>query len=92
MSETKAEYKSDGSTIKAPAGEKSLTVMTDGNETDDMLLALLNNALASMTKTGQAKIFGHAKMPHEGGSVPTTIILVFGTLPTDSGTLKHAER
>jgi hypothetical protein len=55
--------------------------MIDGNETPDMLLALFNNALASMIDCKQARIVGTALSRGRRA----TIIMVYGTLPTTDG-------
>jgi len=92
VKETKAAVLLAGTTAEAQAGEKSSESMRHGEESAGMLLALLNSPLETMINSQQAKIMGTCLTLHKGKKVPTTIIFVFDALPTDNGTLKHAER
>jgi hypothetical protein len=58
VKETKTENLLAGLTNEVPDGKTFLPVMTDGNETQEMLLALLNNVLVSLIDSQQAKILG----------------------------------
>lgn len=84
MSETKDENLLAGSTGEAPDGTASLPVMKDGEEPPDMLLALLNNALASLVDSQQAKILGKALFRGRVGS----ILVIFDAEPETANTLK----
>lgn len=86
MKETKTESQLAGLTNPAQGGEKSSPVMKDGNEPPDMLLALLNNALASLIDCQQAKIMGKVMTKKGVG----TLLIVYGTEPTTANTLKPA--
>ena len=81
-----------GTTAVAQAGGKSNESLKHGEESAGMLLALLNSPLETMIHSQQAKIAGTCFYLRNGVKVPTTIIFVFDTLPTENGTLKHAER
>lgn len=81
-----------GTTAEAQAGEKSSGSMKHGEESAEMLLALLNSPLETMLQSQQARIMGTCLTLHKGKKVPTTIVFVFDTLPTENGTLKRAER
>lgn len=88
MKETKVENKSDGSTTAVPTGRKSPTVMTDGKEPDDMLLALLNNVLPSMIQAGQAKILGSVGLRNKRKG---TMVIIYDVRPDQNGVMKHDE-
>lgn len=84
MKETKNENLLAGLTAEARAGETSSPVMKDGNEPQDMLLALLNNALSSMINSQQAKILGTVMTKKGVG----TLVLVYGVKPETANSLK----
>lgn len=85
MNEINTESQSDGLTEEVLAGQKSLLVMKDGEEPPDMLLALLNNALASLVDSQQAKILGKAIF--KGGRVGT-IVVFYEAEPATANSLK----
>jgi hypothetical protein len=58
--------------------------MKDGEEPQEMLLALLNNALASLVDSQQAKILGRGLFRGRVG----TILVVFDALPESANSLK----
>jgi hypothetical protein len=72
-----------GLTAEAPDGKTSLPVMKDGNEPPDMLLALLNNVLPSMTNSQQAEIVGTGMINNK----QATIVFFYGVVPTANKTL-----
>jgi len=76
-----------GSTNEARDGLKSSPVMKDGEEPPDMLLALLNNALASMVDSQQAKIMGTLLTKKGVG----TLVIFYGVKPHSANILKKAE-
>ena len=84
MKETKTENLLAGSTAEAPAGVKSSPVMKDGEEPQDMLLALFNNALTSLVDSQQARILGKALFKGRVG----TILVVYNTEPESANSLK----
>ena len=73
-----------GLTAEAPAGERYSPVMKDGNEPPDMLLALLNNVLQSMTNSQQAEIVGTGTINNR----QATIIFFYEVQPTANKTLE----
>lgn len=75
-----------GLTAEVQDGQTSLPVMKDGEEPPDMLLALLNNALASLIDSQQAMILGRC-MTRKGIG---TIIIVYSVEPETANTLKAA--
>ena len=79
MKETKTAGQSAGLTKEVRGGAKSLPVMRDGGETPEILLALLNNALLSMTANNQARIMGKCQL--KNGHI-ATIVFVFDVVPT----------
>ena len=79
MKETKNVKQSAGLIAAPQVGKKSSPVMTDGKETPEILLALLNNALFSMTANNQAKIMGKCQLTN--GHV-ATIIFIMDVVPT----------
>ena len=84
MNATKTAKPQDGLTAAPLAGAKSSPVMTDGDETPEMLLALLNNALVSMINSQQARIMGTAL--NRGRRA--TVIIVYGVEPTANNSLR----
>ena len=84
MNATKTARPQAGLTAAPQVGRKSLKVMTDGAETPDMLLALFNNALASMVDSQQARIMGTAL--NRGRRA--TVVIVYGVEPTANNTLR----
>lgn len=86
MKETKTASLKVGLTAEAPHGVKSSPVMKDGEEPQDMLLALFNNALASLTECQQAKILAKV-MTNKGVG---TIIIIYGVEPETANSLKTA--
>jgi len=81
---TKDENLLAGSTGEAPDGIVSLPVMKDGEEPPDMLLALLNNALASLANSQQVKILGTAL----GRGGVGTLVMFYGFAPETANSLK----
>jgi hypothetical protein len=79
----KDENLSAGLTAEVQAGKTFSPVMRDGNETPDMLLALLNNVLQSMINSQQAEIIGTGTI----NSQQATIIFFYGVQPTANKTL-----
>lgn len=80
-----------GSTAEAPAGEASSKVMKSGEESPDILLALFNSTLETMLANKTARIVGTINtVGADKKAVPTTIIFVYGAVPTANGTLKSA--
>ena len=86
MSETKKEKLLAGLTEEAPAGQTSLQAMKDGEEPQDMLLALFNNALASLVDSQQARIMGKVLSKKGVG----TLVIVYGAEPESANRLKAA--
>ena len=84
MKKTKDENLLAGLTGEAPDGTESLLVMRDGEEPPDMLLALLNNALASLANSQQVKILGTAI----GRNGVGTIVMFYGFAPDTANSLK----
>lgn len=80
MSETKEEKQLAGSTTTAQDSKTSSKSMKDGEEPDDMLLALLWSPLATLIKREKALL----ATANYNGKLATVIILV-GTQPTDKG-------
>ena len=90
--ETKAAALLAGTTAEAQAGEKSSENLKHGEESHEMLLALLTSPLETMINNEQARVVGSAiVIRKDGKKVPTTIIYFYGTEPTGTGTL-HAKR
>lgn len=87
MKETKTENLLAGSTKTAPVGAKSLPVMKDGEEPQDMLLALLNNSLVSLVDCQQAKIMGRVMTKSGVG----TLVIFYGVVPTSEKTVGEAK-
>jgi len=93
VKETKAAALLAGMTAAVQAGEKSSENLKHGEESPEMLLALLNSPLETMIANKLARVVGSAMVIRKDGkAVPTTIIYFYNTEPTGSGTLKHAER
>ena len=84
MKKTNKENLLAGLTNEAQAGAKSQPVMKDGEEPQDMLLALLNSPLKSLLDSQQGKILGTCLNSH-GRS---TILILYGVEPTANNTLK----
>lgn len=81
--QTKNASKLAGLTESPLAGLPSYPSLKDGDESAEMLLALLNNALASLLATGTAKILGRGLMK---GRL-ATVFIVYGVSPTKDGIL-----
>ena len=84
MKETRKEKLLAGSPSVAPVGSPSSPVMKDGEEPPDMLLALLNNVLASLVDSQQARIVGKGLTKRGVG----TLIIVYGVEPETANSLK----
>ena len=82
MSEIKIESQEAGLTKTHKAGVKSLPVMKHGEEPPDMLLAILNSALETMTANSQAKILGKGMFRN---GRPGTVVIIYDTQPTANG-------
>ena len=87
MKETRQEKLLAGLTSEVQAGPTLSPVMKDGEEPQDMLLALLNNALASLVDSQQARIMGKALTKHGVG----TLVIFYGVEPETANKLKKAE-
>ena len=85
MSETKNVNQSAGSTKTVEAGKTSLPAMKHGEETLDMLLAVLNSPLESMIINEQAKFVGKGINRH-GRSF--TLVMFYEVEPTTANTLQ----
>lgn len=88
MKKTKDENLLAGSTSEVLAGDKSNQSMKHGEESQDMLLALLNSPLETLLNSQQAKILGTCLTK----SGQATIVIFYGVLPTGNGLLKQVEK
>jgi len=77
---TKKEKQSPGLITIAPASKSSAPNMSDGNEPDDILLAVMWSVLATLINRNKALL---ATADYKGQ--PATVVILVGTLPTDKG-------
>lgn len=89
MSAIKDENKLAGLPKKTRAGMRSLPSLTDGNETPQMTLALINSALQTLVGNDRAKIVG--KIQTKYGRV-ATMVLFYEVEPADKSTLKDCPK
>jgi len=82
VSEIKDEKPLAGSTTTAQASKKSSKSMSDGEESVDMLLALLYSPLATLIKQNKA-VVGSAN--YKG--TPSAVIILPNVEPTENGLL-----